>query len=395
MSGSIIQLERLRGVTSGLAVKVPCICATTANITLSGLQTIDGVTVAADDRVLVKDQDAADENGIYVAASSAWTRAYDFDGDNDITQGARVFVISGTTNAATEWYVSTSDPSIGASLAFTKIVVESVPSEASGPYTDSGYTMSTARLLGRTTASTGAVEEIEVTAPLTLTGGELGITLEAGASYVEPGAITGSGLTMATSRLLGRTTASTGAVEEITVGAGLSLSGGELVNTATSSTGGKTLISSGSFSGTSATFTGIAATYAYLALQITGLSFGSNATPTVRVSTNNGSSYDSTAGNYVGLSVSETTGPTFGGASLAGASLIEAVLQSGSVTLSATITIRPYQGGTYTQWTAVTLDSDGDTRVITGYYKSTSPINALEIAGGTFDGGSYALYGVS
>jgi len=54
----------------------------------------------------------------------------------------------------------------------------------------------------------------------------------AGTDYVAPGVITGSGLTMATSRLLGRTTASSGAVEEITVGTGLSLSGGSLVNSA-------------------------------------------------------------------------------------------------------------------------------------------------------------------
>jgi hypothetical protein len=54
----------------------------------------------------------------------------------------------------------------------------------------------------------------------------------AGTDYVAPGAITTSGLTMTTARLLGRTTASTGAVEEITVGTGLSLSGGNLSNSA-------------------------------------------------------------------------------------------------------------------------------------------------------------------
>lgn len=58
---------------------------------------------------------------------------------------------------------------------------------------------------------------------------------------VQPGAATGSGLTMTTARLLGRTTASTGAVEEITVGAGLSLSAGTL--TATGGGGGATNLS--------------------------------------------------------------------------------------------------------------------------------------------------------
>ena len=46
------------------------------------------------------------------------------------------------------------------------------------------------------------------------------------------GAITGSGLTQATGKLLGRTTASTGAIEEITIGGGLSLASGNLTATA-------------------------------------------------------------------------------------------------------------------------------------------------------------------
>lgn len=52
----------------------------------------------------------------------------------------------------------------------------------------------------------------------------------AGTDYVAPGAATGSGLTMATARLLGRTTASSGAIEEISVGAGLTLSSGSLAS---------------------------------------------------------------------------------------------------------------------------------------------------------------------
>jgi hypothetical protein len=60
----------------------------------------------------------------------------------------------------------------------------------------------------------------------------------AGTDYVAPGAITTSGLTMATARLLGRTTAGTGAAEEITVGSGLTLSAGTLT-----ATGGGTVTS--------------------------------------------------------------------------------------------------------------------------------------------------------
>jgi len=71
--------------------------ATTANITLSGEQTIDGVSVVADDRVLVKDQTAATENGIYKASAGAWSRWVDSDADAELRRH-RVIVREGTAN---------------------------------------------------------------------------------------------------------------------------------------------------------------------------------------------------------------------------------------------------------------------------------------------------------
>jgi hypothetical protein len=158
---------------------------------------------------------------------------------------------------------------------------------APGAYTSSGLTMSTGRLLGRSTAATGAAEEITVGSGLSLSAGVLtattggggtvtsasvvtanglagtvatptttpAITLTttvtgvvkgngtalsaavAGTDYVAPGAYTSAnGLTMATGKLLGRSTAATGAAEEIAIGTGLSLSAGTL--TATGGGGG-------------------------------------------------------------------------------------------------------------------------------------------------------------
>ena len=72
-------------------------CATTANITLSGTQTIDGIAVVAGDRVLVKNQTTASANGIYVASASTWTRALDADTASEIA-GAMVAVDQGTIN---------------------------------------------------------------------------------------------------------------------------------------------------------------------------------------------------------------------------------------------------------------------------------------------------------
>jgi hypothetical protein len=87
----------LQGVKPKQAARV----ATTADITLSGLQTIDGVSVVAGNRVLVKDQTAQEDNGIYVAASGAWSRSADFDSLSPIDEinGAWIGVQEGTVNA--------------------------------------------------------------------------------------------------------------------------------------------------------------------------------------------------------------------------------------------------------------------------------------------------------
>ena len=78
------------------AIKHPCVVETTANITLSGTQTINTVAVVADDRVLVKNQTDASQNGVYVASASAWSRAVDFDENGDIENGTMVSVATGT-----------------------------------------------------------------------------------------------------------------------------------------------------------------------------------------------------------------------------------------------------------------------------------------------------------
>lgn len=71
--------------------------ATTANITLSGAQTVDGIALVAGDRVLVKDQTTANQNGIYIVAAGAWTRSADADTVSKLA-GAIVNVDAGTTN---------------------------------------------------------------------------------------------------------------------------------------------------------------------------------------------------------------------------------------------------------------------------------------------------------
>lgn len=89
-------------VAQGLDAKQSVRAATTANITLSGTQTIDGVAVVAADRVLVKNQTTTSANGIYVVAAGAWSRATDMNAWAEVPN-AFCFVEEGTTQADTSW----------------------------------------------------------------------------------------------------------------------------------------------------------------------------------------------------------------------------------------------------------------------------------------------------
>lgn len=92
------------------AVNADVRAATIANITLSGLQTVDGVPLAAGDRVLVKNQTAGSENGIYVAGTGQWSRAADANSAGKLAAGVLVNVKEGSANAGTGWILATSGP---------------------------------------------------------------------------------------------------------------------------------------------------------------------------------------------------------------------------------------------------------------------------------------------
>lgn len=99
----------VQSAASGLDVKDAVVCATTADITLSGLQTIDGVSVTAGERVLVKNQSNPVLNGIYLANTGAWALAAD-SVDGELSSGALVLSVNGTVQGGTQWYLQTSDP---------------------------------------------------------------------------------------------------------------------------------------------------------------------------------------------------------------------------------------------------------------------------------------------
>lgn len=104
----VVQPSQLKTTNDNIAAevikiksKVDVRLASTANIaSISGLLTIDGVTTVAGDRVLLKDQSTASQNGIYIVSASTWTRATDFDSatNNEVVLGAEVWVSAGSTN---------------------------------------------------------------------------------------------------------------------------------------------------------------------------------------------------------------------------------------------------------------------------------------------------------
>ena len=95
------------GVSQGLDIKEAVKVATTANITLSGTQTIDGVAVSADERVLVKDQSTASQNGLYLCKSGSWARTDDLAAGSDASS-VFVFVDQGTVNSENGFVCTTS-----------------------------------------------------------------------------------------------------------------------------------------------------------------------------------------------------------------------------------------------------------------------------------------------
>ena len=93
--------------------------ATTGSITLSGLQTLDGTALLAGDRVLVKNQSNAAENGIYVAAATAWKRSNDADESSEVSPGLTVSVESGISQADSIWQLVTDGAIVLGTTALT------------------------------------------------------------------------------------------------------------------------------------------------------------------------------------------------------------------------------------------------------------------------------------
>jgi hypothetical protein len=259
-------------VKTGLDIKGSVRAATTANITLSNTQTIDGVALSVGDRVLVKNQSTGSENGIYVVASGSWARSTDADNTpaGEVTSGMFTFVEEGTANADSGWVLTTNDPiTLGTTaLAFAQFSGAGQVVAGAG-LTKTGNTIDVVGTADRITINSDSVDiastyvgQNTITTLGTITtgtwnGSVIGATY--GGTGVNNGASTitlGGSFTHTGAHTLGVTTTANTSVTLPTTGTLATLAGTESLSNKTitsSSFSGTTLAASGAVTLTSAT----------------------------------------------------------------------------------------------------------------------------------------------
>jgi hypothetical protein len=136
-------------IAVGLRIRTPARAATTGNITLSGLQTVDGIALDADDVVLVKNQSTLSQNGLYLAKSGAWVRHPDMDESEEI-RNSYVLVLGGTQNIGTSWVTTVPVAfTLGDAITWNQFTIP-VLAEASSGLVKVGQTFHFARSTGYT-----------------------------------------------------------------------------------------------------------------------------------------------------------------------------------------------------------------------------------------------------
>jgi hypothetical protein len=183
---------------AGLDIRASVRAATTANITLSAPQTIDGISVVAGNRVLVKNQTTASENGIYVVAASAWTRAADANTSAELSSGTYCFVEEGTVNADSGWILITDGTITLDTTALTFTQFNGLGQVTAGTgLTKSGNTIS----LSSGVVTAGTYNNVTVDTYGRVTVGSNVSYLTANQSITLSGDITGTGSTAITTTL--------------------------------------------------------------------------------------------------------------------------------------------------------------------------------------------------
>jgi hypothetical protein len=142
-----------------LTVRDSVRAATTANITLSGTQTIDGVVLVVGDRVLVKDQSTGSQNGIYVVSATGWSRAADTNTSAEMTPGLFFFVAEGTANGDNGYVLTTNAPITldTTALTFTQFSGAGQVTAGAG-LTKTGNTIDVVGTAGRIVVNTDSID---------------------------------------------------------------------------------------------------------------------------------------------------------------------------------------------------------------------------------------------
>jgi hypothetical protein len=169
----------------GLAIKAPVLVATTGNITLSGLQTIDGVAVAAGNRVLVWQQTDPTTNGLYNASTGPWTRTVDTDGNDDWASGVQVLVTQGATYSNLPFVLTSTDPVTLGTSAITFV---------SGAVQSTRQVNTTAPLAGGGNLGVNRTLSLTINGSLQVTGGALAVAPLAGVAHQWVSSINAAGV---------------------------------------------------------------------------------------------------------------------------------------------------------------------------------------------------------
>jgi len=327
----------------GLNAKAAVIVATTANITLSGLQTIDGYTTLAGDRVLVKNQSLSQYNGIYIASASAWSRSPDMDTWAEVPS-AYMFVMQGSTQQDTSW-VCTSDP--GGTLNVTPITF--VQFGAAGAYTaGTGLTL---------TGSQFSITNTGVTA--TTYGSASAVPVIAVNAQGQITSATTTSISIANTQVTGLGTMSTQNANSVAITGG-SINGTTIGASVGSTISGTTITATTQFSGAGTGLTGTAS----------GLSIGGNAAT---------ATYATTAGSASSATTATTATNLAGGAagslpyqnSANNTTFLAAGSNGQYLTLSSGVPV----------WTSLPANVSSFSAGTTGLTPSTSTTGAVTLAG--------------
>ena len=257
----------------GLSFKNAVLCGTTpsgGNITLSGLQTLDGVTTTIGARVLVKNQTNAAENGIYLANTGAWVRSSDADTWDELIS-AFLFIESGTSQAGTAWYC-TAQPggTLGTSAVnWSSFAISSSYTAGTGlNLTGTQFNISNTGVSAATYGSASVVPVVAVNAQGQITSA------------------TNTTIAIANTQVSGLGTMSTQNANNVAI------TGGSITGTpiSGSTVGGSTITASTQFSGPGTGLTGTA----------TALSIGGNAATATSATTAGSATTATTATNLAG-----------------------------------------------------------------------------------------------